>query len=84
MIGAFPDATFDRMMRRMATVDLFRFEAYDINADKMVASKRWGTLEGISRVNGIPIMTSRHTVDELGVEFELQGLTRAGYIPPKR
>ncbi len=65
----------------MATVTIYRFDIYDIRADERIRSRRWGTLEGIARVGGVPIRATAAEVDESVLVIE--GLTERDFDPSR-
>jgi hypothetical protein len=44
-------------------VTVYYFAMYDINADKIVGSRRPATLDAIKRFGGIPLMDTAQVVD---------------------
>jgi hypothetical protein len=52
----------------MARVALFFFTMYDINADKIVRSRRPATLDAIRKFGGTPIMETEQHLDSSKVD----------------
>ncbi len=52
----------------MSRVALFFFTMYDINADKIVRSRRPATLDAIEKFGGTPIMETEQRLDSSKVD----------------
>ena len=66
-------------------VTIYRFQTYDVHADQMKESRRWGTREAVRDiVCGKVIESSAVDVDESAIESDIQGLTAIDYNPRPR
>ena len=62
----------------MTTV--YQFQSYDITSDRIIVSKRWGTVEAIEHVCGEQIGKGVD-VDDALVGAEIAGRTAIGFDP---
>ncbi len=65
-------------------VAIYRFKLYSPQADDMILSQRWGTLEAIQKIAGIPIQGTAVEVDPTAIvnaSPDMQGLTERGFDP---
>lgn len=60
----------------MSMVDVYYFECYDIQVDKMIRSKRPATRETVARCHGLVIEDSRQQV-------EVSSLDKNGFLGRK-
>lgn len=60
-------------------IEVYRFRTYNGQTDEWTQSRRWGTLAGIKKISGAPILSSRATVDEESIDPD--GLTSIDFSP---
>lgn len=65
-------------------VEILQFELYDARNDVMIKSRRWGTREGIARINGAPIEGTQVQTDAQNVGGEVHGLTARDFDPLRK
>ena len=68
----------------MSKVTIYRFHVYDIGNDEYQKSRRWGTLEAITKLCGDPIMDTATEVDAAVLGREIAGLTERDFDPCRR
>jgi hypothetical protein len=62
-------------------IEIYRFESWSSLDDKIHRSARWGTAEGIRRIQAQPIETTKVIVDGDNVPFEYEGITYKDFDP---
>jgi hypothetical protein len=67
----------------MAKVKVYRFSHYDISRDKTFVSRRWGTRDGIKRIDGTVLEDTEVEVDEMLIGRQIEGLSDIGFDPSK-
>lgn len=66
----------------MGKVTIYQFEAYDVSADEIRKSRRWGTLAAIETIaRGRAMLDTATEVDESTVMSDIQGLTVRDWRP---
>ena len=69
----------------MAKVTIYQFQVYDIRADTIIKSKRWGTAEAIKEIAcGQVIEDTAIEVDESVIRSDIHGFTDIGFNPRPR
>jgi len=73
--------SFQSEVKSDMRVDVYQFTSYDISTDKVITSKRWGTLAGIEGAGGTAILSTKTLIDASALGSEVNGLTAIGYMP---
>ncbi|MCW2266769.1 hypothetical protein M2305_002716 [Gluconobacter cerinus] len=60
-------------------IEVYRFRTYDGQRDEWTQSRRWGTLAGIKKISGAPILSFKAIVDEQSIDPD--GLTSIDFSP---
>ena len=68
----------------MPTVIVYQFTSYDLSTGRTWSPDRWGTLEGIKKTGGAPLLVTATEVDNSCVGVEIEGLTERGFDPGHR
>lgn len=71
----------------MAKATIYRFEVYDIQSDRVIPSKRWGTREAIIEIaHGRVLEETATEVEDSVIRSDIHGFTAIGFDPhsPRR
>ena len=72
---------FQRHVLTDARIDVYQFTVVDKDINDNQISKRWGTLEGIKRIGGSPLLETKTMVPKSVVGHEHHGLTDKDFVP---